>query len=517
MSNEEQKTDKVRGFLSQAESFFQNITSSLKDGIAKKKLEKKQNEMKYDIGVDDIQAAYGNVPKKIGVFTIGLGLVIILIMTVMTVREQVSQVDANRTVVDDKLLKEGDVQISIDEQGWKYYQSKRIDMVTESTKKELNATKEEMKKNSKELQESVRNDLNQTVQSVRGFVDSIGVKLEDMKLDISKQLTQQMNKVDSKVKENEEFVKNMKNHNTNTPSLDGNLKLLPPPLSGLSTTNVNQKVIVKKEVEIVYIEPDSEGYDYMNVKIDSVDVKMEEISTALYIEESNTSSTTTKFHFMKGLVKATLLTGVSAPTFGGGGGNNPAPVLLSVDGSTIIANDENEVIENCLVSGSATGNINTAKADILLTEISCSGYNKKGKRIKIEQPIKGWVIGEDGSFGLAGRLLDSSGKVITKMIALEVIKSLSATLVASVQPAGSILGTGTAAIPYDQAAKGGLGTGVSNGLDKALEHYDQILTGMYPTISVRAGKKISILLKGGEDAIPVVYDSIDINNEFEVE
>jgi biopolymer transport protein ExbD len=508
--------------LSKIEVFAKSINSAFTEKIADVKLNKEKNKEKYDIGVDDIHAEYKNIPKRIGLITVGLGFLMIIAMTVMTVREQVSQVDKERKQADPKKLQEGEVDISIDEQGWKYYQGKRIDILSENTKKELNATREEMKKDSLLLQENVKKDLNETVSAVKGFVENIEIKLEDIKTDIAQQLAQQLNDVDLKIKENQEFMKNIPvaAPGVGTPAaplFGGDSKLLPPSLNNLSTSS---PIAEKKEVKIIYAKPDTDEYDYSDVEINDFEVAIENVSSSLYIDTNISTPEEPKLHIMKGLVNATLVTGINAPTFGGGSDKNPAPVLLSVDGSTFIANNEYEIIEDCFVAGSASGNVNTSKADILLTDISCSGYNKNGDRIKLEQPIKGWVIGEDGSFGLSGRLLDSSGKVITKMIALEIIQGMTTALVASSQPTntvGTITGTSGTVQSYPAAAQGGLGQGVSKGLDHAYEHYSQILSGMYPTISVLAGKKVTIYLKGGEDITPSLYKEININEEIEVD
>ncbi|MFA6195373.1 MAG: TraB/VirB10 family protein [Sulfurimonas sp.] len=525
MNHDEQKRSSIN-VLSKIEVFFKNIKNIFESKVADAKLHKENKKERYDIGVDDIHAEYKNIPKRIGFLTLGLGVLVMLVMTILTVREQVSQVDKDRKAVEPEKLKEGEVDISIDEQGWKHYQSKRIDIVVGNTKKEINATREEIKQDNLILQENVRRDLNQTVDAVRGYAEKIDTKIEEMKSDISGQLKQQMNDVDTKVRDsNKELMTKIQTsmpmpNVSNTPLLDNNSKLLPPPLGSLSTKTPG----VKKREEKVYVEPDADGYDYSDIEINDVDVKMESISTSLYVDTNVSAPEKIKLHIMKGLVNATLITGINAPTFGGGGTQNPAPVLLSVDGNTLIANNDDEVIENCLVAGSATGNVNTSKADILLTDISCSGHDKEGNRVKIEQPIKGWVIGEDGSYGLSGRLLDSSGKVITKMIALEVIQGLTAALVASSQPAGAVgtfstaaTGSQVTATTYPDAAQGGLGKGINKGLDHAYEHYNQILSGMYPTISVLAGKKITISLKGGEDITPSLYRGVDIYEEIEVE
>lgn len=511
--------DIIKGILKEIR-FLVNRASNSISSILKKRTNVSNTEERYDIGIDDIKSAHEKIPKRLGFITVALGILIILVMTTITWTKQISKADENRVVVDEKKLKEPEVQISIDEQGWKHFQSRRIDMVAENTKKSIDDVKKEMKDNSDLLLKNVNDAMGETKDIVKGYTEQIALNMDSLKLDLSGQIKSTLADVDKKIKENEAFIKessqkaNNISANSQTSVLNSNSKLLPPPLNEVQQLKKQPKV--KKEI---IIKPESDNYSYEDVAIDSVSVQSGDIMTSLYSETIVDKDKKILYHIMKGLTNATLLTGINAPTFGGTNNKNPAPVLFSVDGNTLIANNEVGNIENCLISGSATGNVNTSKADVLLTEISCSGYDTEGNVIKIEEQIKGWVIGEDGSFGLQGRLLDSSGKIITKMIALEIIQAISEAMVAKSMPEGtSTYGLGSQTnIPYNSAAQQGLGSGIGSGLDRTFEHYSQILTGMYPTISVMAGKKVTLHLKGGEDMLPVQYDGLDINEKLYVQ
>lgn len=506
---------------------FGNELKMLSKNIFKKK-EAAQKKEDYSISIDDVRKAHENIPKRMALLSVGAGIVVILIMTVLTVREQVSQVDSERAIVkeiESVSFKDGEVSIDIDEQGWKHFQSKKIDRIYEKSQAALEKTKEEIKKDSTDLRKNIQSDLNNTMKTVESFVSTISEEIADLKEVLSQDINQTKIEMDTKLANSLKTMKETVQYNPRT-ILSTDTRLLPPALSNLSrkiqiTTPIINPTIKekKKKVEVPtvsFVEPDSMEYNYEDTSIDSIEVSYEDFGTAALVKKVKKIESP-KLHIMKGLVKATLLTGINAPTFGGGSEKNPSPVLLSIDGDTLIANDEYQSIDNCLISGSAVGNINTGNADVLLTEISCSGFNTNGERVKIEQSLKGWVIGEDGSFGLSGRLLDSSGKVITKMIALEIVQSLANAMTLKALPQNSFTsGLTNTALPYDDAAQSGLGEGVESGLDKAFEHYNQILSGMYPTISVRAGKKVSILLKGGEDLKADVYKSIEIYEKFEV-
>jgi len=218
------------------------------------------------------------------------------------------------------------------------------------------------------------------------------------------------------------------------------------------------------------------------------------------------------YHLMTGFVKAILITGVSAPTFSAGL-LNPKPVLLSVMGKAIIANDQNENIKNCLLIGKATGNMNTSRAEILITRISCSiPTNTPGVYKKIEaigNPI-GWVIGEDGKYGLRGRLVDSAGKVIVRQIMVGFLQGVSQAFAPStILPVQT---TTTNTLKNVQTALGsGISQGASNAFASLAQYYKKMLDGMYPYVDVMAGRKVTVLLKGFQNIRITKYRKVDVS------
>jgi len=217
------------------------------------------------------------------------------------------------------------------------------------------------------------------------------------------------------------------------------------------------------------------------------------------------------YHLMTGFVKAILITGVSAPTFSAGL-LNPKPVLLSVMGKAIIANDQNENIKNCLLIGKATGNMNTSRAEILITRISCSIPTNTGVYKKIEaigNPI-GWVIGEDGKYGLRGRLVDSAGKVIVRQIMVGFLQGVSQAFAPStILPVQT---TTTNTLKNVQTALGsGISQGASNAFASLAEYYKKMLDGMYPYVDVMAGRKVTVLLKGFQNIRITKYRKVDVS------
>ena len=227
-------------------------------------------------------------------------------------------------------------------------------------------------------------------------------------------------------------------------------------------------------------------------------------------------------HLMTGMVKATLITGVSAPTFSSGV-TEPKPVLLSVDSDMVIANNDYESIKDCFLIGKATGNMNSERAEILISRISCS-VTKGGKKYRIEEatPTMGWVIGEDGKYGVKGRLVDSAGKVVMNQLTIGFLQGVaSAFSYANTNPyygIGTTNGTSTNGVNANTLSTGvnnGLSTGAGNALSSLADYYKKMLDGIYPVIDVRAGRRVTVLFKGFQDVKEAEYKRIDVASDEE--
>ena len=277
-----------------------------------------------------------------------------------------------------------------------------------------------------------------------------------------------------------------------------------------------EKIAVEVKKERILEEKVLNDSEMFTIAIDdSIDYE------AMYNEKfsSKEKNNTSLLHIMTGFAEATLITGVSAPTFGEGV-KNPKPVLLSLDSTNIIANNDYEDLRDCLLIGTATGNMNSSRAEIMITRLSCSAKDKDGGRHKIEliaDPI-GWVIGEEGVYGVKGRLVDSAGKLLLRQLTIGFLQGVSIAFstpsVGYIQPntsggSGNQLG----AQNIGNSLSTGASQGVGSGLNSLAEYYTRMLEGTYPFISVRAGRKLTILFKGFEDATVSDYVSIDVDSD----
>lgn len=208
------------------------------------------------------------------------------------------------------------------------------------------------------------------------------------------------------------------------------------------------------------------------------------------------------FNIVTGLSKALLITGVQAPTFGDGV-KNPKPVLVSFNSDILLPNDKRINIKECTGLGSSIGNMNTKRAEITLTKLNCI-VEKDGKSYKVEEKVKAYVIGEDGSYGLRGRLVDSGSKIVMRELQVGFLQGVNQAFQTAVQPQFTTsIGSGYGGVPgsypsSQDVAMSGAAMGGNSGLNALAEYYQKMMDGLYPTISVRAGREVGILWHGGE-------------------
>jgi len=68
---------------------------------------------------------------------------------------------------------------------------------------------------------------------------------------------------------------------------------------------------------------------------------------------------------------------------------------------------------------------------------------------------------------------------------------------------------------FQNGINSGVGFGVGSALDSLAEYYKKMLDGMYPFVSIRAGRAVTVLFKGFQDTQISEYESIDIDIDNE--
>jgi conjugal transfer pilus assembly protein TraB len=191
---------------------------------------------------------------------------------------------------------------------------------------------------------------------------------------------------------------------------------------------------------------------------------------------------------------AVLLSGVDAPT-GGQAKSNPVPVLLRLMDEGQLPNFFNSDIDDCHVLGAAYGDISSERANVRLETLTCVLVNGD----IIEEPIAGYVAGEDGKAGLRGRLVEKQGAMIARSLLAGVASGMGSSLSQQYQQVStSALGSVTTVDP-NKVMQNGLATGAGNALEKIADYYIARANEMYPIIEVDANRIGEVILTGGTD------------------
>ena len=196
-------------------------------------------------------------------------------------------------------------------------------------------------------------------------------------------------------------------------------------------------------------------------------------------------------------MKATLLTGVDAPTVMGGRAE-PRPVLLRIKDLAILPNRIKSDLKGCFVTGAAEGKLNDERVHIVLERLSCIAKNG---RAVIDQRVDGYVVDEDGKVGLKGFV---AAPKLGSNIARSAIAGFFGGLGQAIQMSSmntQITPTGTQQFLSSTDTKNLIRSGVGGGLSSAAEDvrkfYLQLAQQSMPVIEVGAAKTVTIVIKKG--------------------
>lgn len=226
-----------------------------------------------------------------------------------------------------------------------------------------------------------------------------------------------------------------------------------------------------------------------------------------------------KMDLMMGLVDATLVMGVDAPTNIGtknSDAKDPLPVLLTVSSEALIANNYRQDYKNCLILATATGNATTERAYLRLSQLSC--VSKNGEK-RIEADVEGWVVGEDNKTGVSGNLVTKSGTLILKGLMAGIAQGL-AEAASNTNNYITTNGQYSSSTSASGSMAEGFGSGAGSAFKTLADFYIEMAKDLYPVIEVKGGRKVQILIKGSGSKKPlreVPYNKLFVNTDYELE
>jgi conjugal transfer pilus assembly protein TraB len=198
--------------------------------------------------------------------------------------------------------------------------------------------------------------------------------------------------------------------------------------------------------------------------------------------------------------KVVLLSGADAPT-SGATQSNPQPVLMQLKEPARLPNHERYGWQECLVTGSATGNLSTERAEIRLESLSC--VSKDGDVIDVE--IRGFVASEDGKAGMRGRLVEKRGEALRAGIYASVLSGLGGAIASGAQTSStSTLGTISTTNSGSEGFRQGFGQSMQRNFDRYAQYYLTVAEKLFPVIEVDAGRTGDLVLMKGVKVEPAL-------------
>jgi len=512
-------SDKYEEFLEMIEdedSTKDNEKDNSKKSKKKSKKKKKEEELNIETN-DDLYNSRFKILKKYGVTLSTIG--ILTVFAIAAYRTMIWMGQKKDVVHHKKDVKEfqlGDGQ----DDSWKKSIEQKVNNLNTETNKTLYT-----------FSTKVDNDLNKTMTLLQTTVEGIN----ESNTKFQKKLTYKFDTLSNKIATLETTVANnqQKINEVASRKFTGNGGNIPipkfknPVLINTTSNSSSKKGIVssdsnsnsKKALTLKKTAPKKIATDII--------VEDTQIATSTLSDNTNGGANNKKgsskpkslIGNKTGFMNALLVTGVSAPTFSEGAAN-PKPIILNIMGEQYLANGFKANLDGCFAMATASGNIITSRAEMLITKITCN-YKKNGKMYEISQNVKGWVIGSDGKYGVKGLLVDSSGKILTKSMVMGILQGFSNAIVQTTsaytaQQASSNTGTGNSPNYTNIATNGliqGAGQGFANGFSVISGYYKKLLDAYFPYVDVKAGKKVTILLNGGESVTEKQVDIIDIHKD----
>lgn len=387
----------------------------------------------------------------------------------------------------------------------------------------INTIQKHNEKNFKQINKSIKEQTYLIEKSLQNGIKQANVKTAKQINQVKQQITQSFNKKISKLAYTQQQLANKINNIKNTKTI---------PHLGLKNGHVIFPSLFKntsKKTAVANV-TNANNSHVKNIKQQNAVTKYKTIQIVQTINtiptlKINTLNELAKAHKFKpfyvdlpiALSRVTLLTGCKAPTLSLGQAN-PVPVLMSIEGNVHLANDYVTDLRGCFLRGAAYGNINTSRAMIFGTHLSCVLVARNGKKYKIEKTFpKGqvWIKGEDGNDGVKGLLVSSDGKILSKAAAMGFMEGFANYFAMQSVPVTPMMYTGTAtggtqantsllgSKTIGGSFQNGFGQAMSSSFNIIIKQYEKLLNGYYPYIDVKGGRPNLTAFFGGHMKLKV--------------
>ena len=185
------------------------------------------------------------------------------------------------------------------------------------------------------------------------------------------------------------------------------------------------------------------------------------------------------------ILTGTLITGLDAPT-GAQAQQAPLPVLLRLKKEAILPNRFKADVRECFALLGAFGDLSSERAQMRGEVMSCVLHDGT----ILEQPLKGFAVGEDGKAGPRGRLVRREGTFIARAITVGLLEAAANAL-----NDNQLVQVGSGFDP-EAAAASITGSAAGSALGRVADWYIDQAFQLFPVIEIDAGRQIDVVLTG---------------------
>ena len=200
-------------------------------------------------------------------------------------------------------------------------------------------------------------------------------------------------------------------------------------------------------------------------------------------------------------VKGVLLSAVDA-SVGVNVASDPQPVVMRLLGDGRLPNNACSHMKRCHITGSAVGDLSSERVFIRLEKMSC--VDTRTQMIS-ETDVHGYVTSEDGKNGLAGVVVDRSGRMISGAVLSGLLGGASSFLQNWATAKQNEITTSRLGdrgvqnnVLSSDFVKGGA-QGVSNAFDKLADYYIKRAEQLQPVVQVNPGRVVNIVFSKGSN------------------
>ena len=217
-------------------------------------------------------------------------------------------------------------------------------------------------------------------------------------------------------------------------------------------------------------------------------------------QQGTTAASTEKknsIYLPPSFMKATLLSGVAAPTTTGGK-VSPVPMLFKIDNLAILPNEVRADLKGCFVVAEGTGNLASERVQTRLLNLSCVTQN--GEAI-IDQTIKGFVVDADGQVDLKGNPVAKMGMHLARVGLSGLLGGLAEGIEQSayIESYSPATGVSSSVLQDDgeAIAKLSVGRGLANSAKELQKFYIELAQQTMPVLEVGPTKKVNLVISEG--------------------